>query len=372
MADLRKAGGEKYARLAALAYRQSLAAHKLVGRPRRHAAALPQGELQQRLHRHRRRDLSRAPRSSCSSARRWLKASLAPVLDYARLGRAGSSPSPRTTSAPTRRPTARSTAAASGPRRTRCRSRRAATCSSCWPRSRRSDGNADFAGDVLAAADQVGGVPEGEGLRPREPALHRRLRRPPGAQRQPLGQGDPRPSAPTRMLAEMTGRQGRGGARTATLGRGVRRASGRDGATTATTTAWPSTSPGTWSQKYNLVWDKLLGLNLFPPEVARKEIAFYLTEAEPVRPAARQSQALHQARLDRLDRDAGRLPGRLRGARRPALRLPERVADPRAADRLVLDARRRSSAGFQARSVVGGVFIKMLADPAMWKKYAGK
>jgi hypothetical protein len=129
--------------------------------------------------------------------------------------------------------------------------------------------------------------------------------------------------------------------------------------------------PGTWSQKYNLVWDRLLDLNLFPATVAQTEIAFYRANQDQYGlPLDNRST---YTKLDWiiwsacLAEDDAIFAEFIAPLDRWLVATESRVP---LTDWYYTDSGKQR--GFQARAVVGGVYIKLLYDNALWQKWLAK
>lgn len=123
---------------------------------------------------------------------------------------------------------------------------------------------------------------------------------------------------------------------------------------------------GTWSQKYNLIWDKLLHLQFISRPLINREIAYYrklqLKYGLPLDSRSAYGKIDWTLWTATLADDAEAFREFVRPIYNWAHKTEARVP---LTDWYWTDTGRQVE-GFQARSVVGGIFVKLLADE--WKK----
>jgi hypothetical protein len=127
-------------------------------------------------------------------------------------------------------------------------------------------------------------------------------------------------------------------------------------------------APGTWSQKYNLVWDQVLGLGLFDPNVKRTELSFYAKHINeyglPLDGRRDYTKLDWEIWTATLAETASQFQSLMAPIAKWLNETPSRVP-------LTdwYDTKSGKQMQFQARSVVGGVFVKALADAEVVKEW---
>ena len=120
----------------------------------------------------------------------------------------------------------------------------------------------------------------------------------------------------------------------------------------------------TWSMKYNIIWDKLLGLGLFDQSVSLEEIEVYKKEMNrygvPLDSRCDYTKLDWMAWTTVMTDDRAYLEAVYESIARMISESPDRV--PVTDWYYTISGRQR---GFQARSVLGGFFINLLAED--WK-----
>lgn len=126
--------------------------------------------------------------------------------------------------------------------------------------------------------------------------------------------------------------------------------------------------PGTWSQKYNLVWDEILDLHLFPRKIEQTEWAFYTKQMKPYGLPLDNRKTITKLDWEVWTASLMADPAQFQELIHRLVEWTDNTTS-RVPTTDFYDTVSGKQLGFQARSVVGGVFIKALMDKQVAKNW---